>query len=551
MITPSRSDLGHPAEDLHRDVVGLVPLLGVRRDLGPRELADQPLDLALGVGQLGDAHAAPTVMVGRPSINGRRRRRRRRLGDPRRAGDRLGHRVGGRLGDVGRAGLGDRRRRRLGDHRGPGDRLGDRLGAHGPALPSGPGFPPAGREAPGRSARRTRDRGPPGRGRGRATTRTRASAPTRSSRRPSRAPTPRGGRPGDLSGRSETARPLGYHPVRGHHRGPLTNAVQIVAALLLVLLNGFFVAAEFSLARARTTRLDQLADAGARQRRARARAGAAHRPLPGGLPARHHARQPGARLAGRAGVRRAAASRCSSRSGSATATAAGDGRDHRLRHHHGAARRLRRARAEVGRDPAGRADGPRHGPAARAVPQDLRALHPRCSTAPATPSCAPSASSRRPRRELASTPEDLQILIAQSEEGGALEPEEADMLEGVFGLGRVPDARHHDPAPRGDHAGGRPAGARRPHRGAAHPAQPLPRPERRRRARHRAPEPARPRPAGGARTPPCGSSPARPSSCPRPSRSTSCCASSRPAGPRWPSCSTSTATSPGSSRWRT
>jgi len=39
----------------------------------------------------------------------------------------------------------------------------------------------------------------------------------------------------------------------------LTNAVQLVAALLLVLLNGFFVAAEFSLARARMTRLDQQA----------------------------------------------------------------------------------------------------------------------------------------------------------------------------------------------------------------------------------------------------------------------------------------------------
>lgn len=37
--------------------------------------------------------------------------------------------------------------------------------------------------------------------------------------------------------------------------------------------------------------------------------------------------------------------------------------------------------------------------------------------------------------ELASTPEDLQRLIAQSEEGGAIEPEEADMLEGVFSLG--------------------------------------------------------------------------------------------------------------------
>jgi CBS domain containing-hemolysin-like protein len=40
-------------------------------------------------------------------------------------------------------------------------------------------------------------------------------------------------------------------------------------------------------------------------------------------------------------------------------------------------------------------------------------------------------------RELASTPEDFQILIAQSEEGGAIEPEEADMLEGVFGLGET------------------------------------------------------------------------------------------------------------------
>ena len=37
--------------------------------------------------------------------------------------------------------------------------------------------------------------------------------------------------------------------------------------------------------------------------------------------------------------------------------------------------------------------------------------------------------------ELHSSAEDLQRLIAQSEEGGVLEPEEADMLEGVFGLG--------------------------------------------------------------------------------------------------------------------
>jgi CBS domain containing-hemolysin-like protein len=42
----------------------------------------------------------------------------------------------------------------------------------------------------------------------------------------------------------------------------LTNAVQIGGALFLVLLNGFFVAAEFSLARARMTRIEQLADSG-------------------------------------------------------------------------------------------------------------------------------------------------------------------------------------------------------------------------------------------------------------------------------------------------
>ena len=40
--------------------------------------------------------------------------------------------------------------------------------------------------------------------------------------------------------------------------------------------------------------------------------------------------------------------------------------------------------------------------------------------------------------EMASTPEDLQLLIAQGEEGGTIEPEEADMLEGVFSLGDTP-----------------------------------------------------------------------------------------------------------------
>ena len=40
--------------------------------------------------------------------------------------------------------------------------------------------------------------------------------------------------------------------------------------------------------------------------------------------------------------------------------------------------------------------------------------------------------------DLASTPEDIQRIIAQSEEGGRLDPEEADMLEGVFELHETP-----------------------------------------------------------------------------------------------------------------
>lgn len=47
--------------------------------------------------------------------------------------------------------------------------------------------------------------------------------------------------------------------------------VQIVAAFFLVLLNGFFVAAEFSLARARLTRLDQLGEEGSSTARSAAR----------------------------------------------------------------------------------------------------------------------------------------------------------------------------------------------------------------------------------------------------------------------------------------
>ena len=67
--------------------------------------------------------------------------------------------------------------------------------------------------------------------------------------------------------------------------------------------------------------------------------------------------------------------------------------------------------------------------------------------------------------ELASTPEDLQILIAQSEEGGAIEPEEADMLEGVFGLQASLTRDIMTPRPEVTTLGARRPVPRRPHRG--------------------------------------------------------------------------------------
>ena len=49
--------------------------------------------------------------------------------------------------------------------------------------------------------------------------------------------------------------------------------------------------------------------------------------------------------------------------------------------------------------------------------------------------------------DLASTPEDFQILIEQSERGGAIDPEEADMLEGVFSLHETPTREIMTPRP--------------------------------------------------------------------------------------------------------
>jgi CBS domain containing-hemolysin-like protein len=215
----------------------------------------------------------------------------------------------------------------------------------------------------------------------------------------------------------------------------LTNAVQIVAALLLVLLNGFFVAAEFSLARARTTRLEQLADQGS---------GSAVR-------AREHVQHIDRYLAAcQLGI---------------TLASLGLG----WLGEPAFADLLRPVFESVGLGSA-TSTGTAvviafiiitvlHVVLGELAPKSI-AIQRAESTALAT--SWPLEVFRKvmapfiyllngagnwvvrvigvqpaSERELASTPEDLQILIAQSEEGGALEPEEADMLEGVFGLGET------------------------------------------------------------------------------------------------------------------
>jgi CBS domain containing-hemolysin-like protein len=212
----------------------------------------------------------------------------------------------------------------------------------------------------------------------------------------------------------------------------LTNTVQIIAALLLVLLNGFFVAAEFSLARARMTRLDQLAEQG-RGSALLAREQVRHidRYLAAcqlgitlaslglgwlGEPAFAHVLEPFFESIG-LGESAAALTGIVIAFIIITVLHVVIGEL--------APKTIAIQRAE---------------PTALTISRPLEwfrwlfspfifllngagnALVRAIGVEPAT------------ERELASTPEDLQILIAQSEEGGAIEPEEADMLEGVFGL---------------------------------------------------------------------------------------------------------------------
>ncbi len=212
----------------------------------------------------------------------------------------------------------------------------------------------------------------------------------------------------------------------------MTSAVQLAAALALVLLNGFFVAAEFSLARARTTRLEQLADTG-RGSAVLAQEQVKHidRYLAAcqlgitlaslglgwlGEPAFAHLIEPVLSAIGLG-------------EGSAALTAVilafiiitvlhvvvGELAPKTIAIQKAESTALTIARPlEWFRVLFAPFIALMNGAGNRLV----RAL----GVEPAS------------EHELASTPEDLQILIAQSEEGGAIEPEEADMLEGVFGL---------------------------------------------------------------------------------------------------------------------
>ena len=211
----------------------------------------------------------------------------------------------------------------------------------------------------------------------------------------------------------------------------MTNTVLLVAALFLVLLNGFFVAAEFSLARARITRLDQLAET--RKAAVLARSQVKH------IDRYLAACQLGITLASLglgwlgepafAGLLEPLFNRVGLGEGSASLTAV----------------ILAFAIITVLHVVIGEL-APKTVAIQRAEATALSIARPlewfRILFAPFI-HLMNGAGNRLVRalgvepaseRELASTPEDLQILIAQSEEGGAIEPEEADMLEGVFGL---------------------------------------------------------------------------------------------------------------------
>ena len=158
----------------------------------------------------------------------------------------------------------------------------------------------------------------------------------------------------------------------------MTELLFLLGILLLVAANGFFVAAEFSLVRARESRIEQMRDEGQPPRPAGAGADRPDRRVPVGLPARHHDGLARHRLPGRARDRQPA--RGHLRRLDLPQRLPGDLADDRVPGHHGAAHHARRAGAQDLRDRPRRAHGAARGsPAAvvqrRPQPADLGAQH--------------------------------------------------------------------------------------------------------------------------------------------------------------------------------
>ena len=177
-----------------------------------------------------------------------------------------------------------------------------------------------------------------------------------------------------------------------------TTALEIIGVFLLVVVNAFFVVAEFAIVKVRDTRIAELAASGSRT----GPGGRPHRQPPGrvslGHPTRCHRRQPGPWLAGSLGVH------SDLRHGDQPHRC----RHRRLRlchlHHH----HLRRVGAQVGRHPQGRAVHPLDRPAAPLVLPDHPAgdlahvyLRRGASSSYSTSSRPPSAIWPTPRRSCA------------------------------------------------------------------------------------------------------------------------------------------------------
>lgn len=239
------------------------------------------------------------------------------------------------------------------------------------------------------------------------------------------------------------SRELSCDRARPHE--PLTDLVQLIGALLLVLLNGFFVAAEFSLARARHTRIEQMVDAGSRS------AALAQREIAAidkylaacqlgitiaslglgwlGEPAFAHLVEPVLEAVGlRAATSAVTAGIIAFVIITVLHVVVGEL----------APKTIAIQRAEA---TASRVARPLEwfrwlfAPVIYVLNGAGNGLVRLLGVQPAS------------EHELASTPEDFQILIEQSERGGQLDPEEADMLEGVFGLHETPTRDVMTPRP--------------------------------------------------------------------------------------------------------